>query len=200
VEGLNDVTLLPNISTAMSFNVQYVGPIQEHVALSLQGLPNGITIDTTQAILSGIPTFYSQIPMINTGVIPGIYHAKLICNGSVTGQKSYDFDIHVLSCAEELSGPYSRCGSVCGSVNSFADNVKADPSSTSRVYFSNFGGKRVSVYADISCDNGSITIPSQSAGGETYLGSGSFSSGYLMISYQVDSAGYTNYCNFSMSR
>jgi hypothetical protein len=200
VQGITDITLLPNNSAYMGLTVQYVGPVQEHVALSFEGVPSGILIDS-QSNLSGIPTFTSQVTFTDNGSVPrGTYKAKLICNGSVSGQKSYDFSIRVLSCVDEVSGFFTHCTSFCSASGSYTDSVGVDSSTASRIVFSNFSGNGISIYADLACGGSSLTIPAQSVGGKTYTGSGSFALGYINITYSVDSSGFTNYCGFTMSR
>jgi len=197
VQGLTDVTVMPNTSVYLYLNVQYVGPTQEHVALSFEGIPPGISIDS-QGSLSGIPTFNAAIYFVDNSARRGNYHAKLICTGSQTGQKSYDFYIRVGSCGDIISGLYTQCTSCNSTI--YTDNISVDSSSLSRIYFSNFAGKGISIYAELTCGSTSFTIPSQIVGGKSYFGSGTFSPSYLDANYEIDSAGYTTYCYFNMSR
>lgn len=66
-------------------------------------------------------------------------------------------------------------------------NVDIDGSVQSqRIYISNFYNFGVTVYVDVNCEEKTLTIPSQSVGGSTWVGSGYYfdARGNLYLDFQ----------------
>ena len=204
IDGINDIVFDPNLyitADTLSLTINYVGPVQEKVTLGFSDLPAGITVDTTH-ITAGIPTFYSRVVFSNDGTAkPGIYEAKLNCNGTQTGAKYYTFNIRIVSvpsCAAVITGSWPNCYGFCGALP-YVDSISAG-TIPNRIVFSNFNGKGISLYADIDCKNAILNIPSQTVSGHTYYGTGGFSGNAMSLIYADSSAlGYT-YCADSLKR
>lgn len=201
IDNITDIQMqyYPGSSTYLSYTVNYVGPIQETVTLSLSGLPAGITVDTNAH--TGIPTFGTNFIITNDGTAKaGTYTITLNCVGSKTGTKSYTFKLKVLpapQCTSSVTGFYTQ-GYDCSGAR-FSDNVSVDPLGTpNRIYFSNFANLGVNVYADLTCLSSSLTIPRQYIGGHMYRGSGSFYPGYIYYNYYDSSAFGYNYCTITL--
>jgi len=204
VDNISDAIVSYQIgaSTTLSYSVTYVGPIQETVDLSLTNLPAGITADTIYAH-SGIPTFYSYFVLTNDGTAKGgVYPIKLLCHGSKTGDKFYTFNLKVLrepQCTSLVSGAWKNNYDCNG--NLYTDSIIVDPAGYSnRVYFTNFNGTGVSIYAELDCNGGYINIPAQTVGGHTYSGNGNFAGTNIGYTFQDVSASGTVNCFDNMSR
>lgn len=201
VDNITDMQLqyYPGSSTYLQYSVNYVGPIQETVTLSLSGLPAGISTDTESH--TGVPSFNTTFIITNDGTAKaGTYTVTLNCVGSKTGAKSYTFKLKVLpapQCTSTVTGTYTNGNDCMG--NYFSDNVVVDPAGASnRIYFNNFANLGVRVYADLTCMNNTLTIPRQYIGGHMYRGSGNFYSGYIYYNYYDSSALGYNYCTVSL--
>jgi len=204
VDNISDVTISyqRGITTNTSYNVSYVGPIQETVTLSLGGLPAGVTADTNISH-TGVPTFYTSFTLTNDGTAkPGTYTITLNCHGSQTGDKHYTFKLKVLGqpqCTSLITGVWSM-NTDCNGTN-YTDNISLDPAGVSnRVYFTNFSGLGISVYADIDCNSGYITIPSQTVAGHTYSGNGNYTSSNIGYRFQDVSSSGTTFCFDNLNR
>jgi len=200
VQGITDVFLGDGSTTGIStmatlnYSVDLVGSLQETVALSLSGLPSGVYRDTLGYYFmptTGIPTFTTRIVLVNAGAAPGTYPVKLNCNGSVTGDKYYTFNVVVVPpppCNASMIKKYQYCQNYCGSSSYYADTVTGDGVSGTRIYFSNFGNLKVKVYADLNCTTNTLTIPTQIIPGDVISGSGTFSAGYMSIHFVTSTA------------
>jgi len=200
IDNITDVQLPYYTSmTYMQYNVTYVGPVQEHVSLSLSGLPAGISTDTDSH--AGIPSFTAAFQLMNDGTAkPGNYTITLNCVGDKTGAKSYTFKLKVLpppQCSSTVVGTWVHNLDCSGF--SYSDNVTTDPAGVpNRIIFTNFAGGGAAVYADLNCNTGVLTIPSQTYGSHTFYGNGYFYSGYMSISYTDVSPAGTVSCNITM--
>ena len=194
VQGITDVILgdgitAPNVSSKY-YTVALNGNIQETVSLSVSGLPSGVYIDTTYRVpTTGIPTFYTRMTIRNKGAAPGTYPVKLLCNGSVTGQKYYTFNIIIRPtppCNQAFVKTYIHCQNACASGGYYTESITADGTLPNRIYFSNFGGYGSGayvIYADLDCTRGTINLPTQSLYGQTISGTGSFTAGRITINF-----------------
>jgi hypothetical protein len=194
VQNITDV-IMGNGTTgptmaSLQYSVALVGSIQETVSLSLSGLPAGVYIDTAnyyRTATTGIPPFSCTITLVNYNAVAGTYPIKLMCNGTVTGQKYYTFNLVVEPtppCNASLSKTYYSCINYCLGSTYYTDVVTADASIGTRIHFSNFANSGQSIYADLNCSSGTLTIPAQTVGSATYTGSGRFyTSGYMSINF-----------------
>jgi len=169
VNGVNDLSFISNVDyvSTLTLSVQYMDSAQENVALSLSGLPVGVTIDSTW-INSGIPTFSTTLSVFDTnGTAPGTYPVTLTATTSSGKKKNYPFNVRILPMPTGFLGKYNTCITSCGGTNPYMDSVYADPSIPNKVWFSNFANSGNKVYALIGAAE-RLTIPSQTVGGMTY--------------------------------
>ncbi len=201
VSGITDVTMGGDSSSTLdlAYSVNYVGPIQETVTLSLTGLPPKVIVDTTiQSITTGIPSYMAGFHLINTDTMAkGKYTVTLVCKGSITGEKSYTFTIKVLPhsstgvppgvhCDSSLVGNWDTCLDFCDVTGTiFSNTITVDGTVANRIHFSNFQNYGIDVYADLNCAAGTFTIPRQTfAGGAASIqGTGNFAN--KLMSYSV---------------
>jgi len=100
--------------TILQYDLVATGPVQETVALSFEGLPNGVVMDTAtvNTINTGIPGYSAIIHLMaidTVAVAQGNYKVKLVCTGSVTGKKYYDVDLKVSAPKTHLLGAIRPC-------------------------------------------------------------------------------------------
>ena len=215
VAGITDVTIGGDSGSSNSvyYSVNYVGPIQETVTLSLANLPAHIVVDTTYSYpTTGIPSFTSGFRLVNTDTsTKGKFTVKLMCNGSVTGQKYYTFVLTVLPntyrapsrCDSSLVGNWDTCIDFCDVTSTvFSNTITLDATTANRIHFSNFQNYGVDVYADLNCATGTFTIPRQTfAGGSAAIwGSGSFANKFMSYSVTDSSFAGVTPCSGSISR
>jgi hypothetical protein len=129
----------------------------------------------------------------------------LICEGSKTGTKHYDFNITVKNqpfCG--LPGVFSGT-SDCG-VPGFTDTISAvdhtNESDVNDVRFANFGGRGIAVTGTATCSSGNLSLPYQSVGNDTYVnGQGTFTAtGSVTIYYTMVISGVSHHCQFTLER
>lgn len=178
VNGLSDITLtnLFSHSYTLYINVTYQDSAQENVTLSLSGLPQGITMDTSW-IHSGIPSFNTSITFYDTtaaGATPGTYPITLTATTASGNKKFYTVNLNVLPMPTQFLGSYDSCFLYCGPTQMYSDSVYLDASIPNKIWFANFANSGHHVYGIIST-GGQLTIPAQTFGANTYSGSGSLS-------------------------
>jgi hypothetical protein len=189
IDGVQDVNLAQQgtnipITGYMSLSIMPTGKIQEHVALSIEGMPDGCSARLTSS--SGFPAFSTNIIFTDSNANGGTYPVKLVCDGSVTGKKSYTFNLtlpQLPDCSSWLLGSYTASNSCTG--GSYTEYISAG-TSRNKIVFNNFEGLGMPLYGIASCQtsgNTSITIPSQTINGITFSGYGYASSSYFYISY-----------------
>lgn len=84
----------------VDYDIKCKGPIQENVSVSIEGLPQGVIIDTTgDHIANGVPGFTAGLRLINNNITnkKGTYKVKLVCEGSVTGRKEIPLNLIIMS-------------------------------------------------------------------------------------------------------
>jgi hypothetical protein len=180
VGGIHDITFVNGsvMETMIGITVQYADSAQETVTLSLSALPQGITKDTTNWITSGIPTYTTELLLLDTtqaGAALGTFPMTLTATGSLTGAKTFPFNIKIVPqppCSAFLLGKYLNCSSSCGLGGLYTDSVYADPNVVNKIWFTNLNGTGLKIYGMYSCNSEAITIPTQTVGGITYSGSG----------------------------
>jgi hypothetical protein len=202
VNGVHDVTLMDN-TQSLDLQFLYMGPVQENVMLDVTGLPQGVI--KTISVAEGVPTFYSNISFSDMSAIPGTYPAQLVCTGTETGEKTYDFNVKVKN--------QPVCGLLTGyngttncDTGNFIDNISAvttvEDAVENEIRFSNFGGDGYVVTAIANCNDMTIIIPYQSINGNTSVsGQGTFTStGTITIYYTIIIGGVSTNCSFTMNR
>ena len=189
IDGVQDMTLQLSgsvpITGYMSISVVPTGKIKEHVNLSVEGLPEGCSSFITSP--GGFPTFSSNIIIRDSDAVGGTYPVKLVCDGSVTGKKSYTFNLTLPEfpdCASWLVRNYSANSGCAG--GTFPEYVTAG-STHNRIVFNNFENAGISLYANVTCQSSgssaSLVMPSQTVNGITFSGSGYAAPGYFYLSY-----------------
>jgi len=189
VDGITDITLGGDSGSVayISYNVNYIGPIQETVSLSFEGLPVGVKVDESESVMNGIPTFSASLLLVKTDAMDmkGTYDIKLICNGSKTGKKSYNLKLKILAksatpipppvtrCDSAMAGNWDTCFDFC-SGSPYMDVITVDGTVANRIHFANFQGYNIQVFADLNCDSATFVIPRQTflSGDAAIWGSG----------------------------
>lgn len=219
VQGITDATIQGDSSSTLDlgYTVNYVGPIQETVTLSLADLPAHIMVDTSWYYShTGIPSFTTGFHLIN--MIPatdsttkGKYTVKLVCDGSVTGRKYYTFTLRVLPktpiviphCDSPLVGTWDNCLDFCDVTSTvFTNEITVDGTTMNRIHFSNFQNYGIDVYADLDCSTGSFIIPRQTfaGGAATIYGSGTFADKFMSYNVIDSSAVGVTPCSGNLAR
>jgi hypothetical protein len=205
VNGIHDVEVSLDESDSWALGVQYVGPVQENVSLSIEGLPAGVIYDISPE--TGVPSFSTNVSFRDLSAQPGVYACKLVCNGSQTGRRSYDFNITVGEQAIcGLLGTYTRVSSNCDTVTytEVIAAVNAD-ANTNLIKFSNFLNSGYQVTATVNCNTSTITIPNQPLSGNnsSISGSGTFTTtgiNGISIRYTVIENGVSRTCDLTLLR
>lgn len=174
VENLIDFSINANIQMYVaSISIKHNKGEQEHVSLSVEGLPEGLSYRFI-GDSSGIAPISTNIYYRDSSAKVGTYKVNLVVNGSNSGIVRYPFTIKVdpvPECTDGLIGQY-LCDDACAG-NNFSDNVTKDPVIPNRIYFSNFNNNGTRLYADIYCRTSSnIYVPSQVINGNVYQGNG----------------------------
>jgi len=202
VSGLSNLTLTNGSSSIAyeSVTIMYEDSTQEFITLGLNGLPTGVTLDSSYWVGSGLPTFSTTIRLYDTttaGATPGNYPLTLTATNQEGRTTSYTFSLKIkaqIPCSTYLTGSYSYCSS-CTSSSYYNDSVYADPTIPNRIWFTNFDNMGANVYGTLNCNSTYINIPLQTVGGKTYSGTGNFSTHYLSLSAYVNSS----YCSITLN-
>jgi hypothetical protein len=175
VSGVQDVTIqkVPsgNPYTYLNLSLVYDHNEQERVALSLEGVPDGLKYKFT--IKSGIPTFNSSLQLVDSGVVAGDYALTLVATGATSGRKTYQFNVTVLAapdCSGEVAGTGYLSQGYCSGPNTFSQDITSVSGTPGRVLFSNFDNTGAQVYGVVTCFTNQIVIPTQTVGGAVYQG------------------------------
>lgn len=186
VDGITDFTVSENQPAYnMNLQVAYMNGEQENVKVSLEGLPTGLYANIVRP--SGVPTFSSYITFYDSSAAPGTYNVKLVTTGSVSGRKTFPITVTVnpvVDCRNELAGSYGANSFCTSGPNPFVVEISSSTSVSKRIVFDNFENSGVQIYGTVNCSAQSIQVPSQTIGGITYSGSGSFyksSSGNMSV-------------------
>jgi hypothetical protein len=209
IDGIVDRSMQKTVfgtppTTTLNLNVMYEHSDQERVTLSIENVPEGLK--SKFSTKSGIPGFNTSLLLIDSGVVAGEYTLKLIATGSNTGRRSYDFNLTVLAppdCSSDLTGTGYATQTSCNPTGSFTQNITSVPGQVGRVLFSNFDNTGAQVYANVICNSGQVSIPSQTVNGVVYQGSGYYNvSGgtrYINVSYGRTVSGSTITCSMLLS-
>jgi hypothetical protein len=202
VNGVHDVTLMDN-TQSLDLQFLYMGPIQENVTLDVSGLPQGVT--KTISVVQGVPTFNTMVSFSDMSAIPGTYPVQLVCDGTETGEKTYDFNVKVKNqpvCGLLTSyNGTSNCG-IANFTNDITAVTTVEDANINDIRFSNFGGNGFSANGVANCSDMTIIIPYQSINGNTSIsGQGTFTStGTVTIYYTIIVGGVSTNCSFTMNR
>lgn len=175
VENLTDFSINANTQLYVaSISINHNKGEQEHVSLSVEGLPEGLSYKFV-GDSSGIAPISTNIYYRDSLAKVGTYKVNLVVDGSSSGIVRYPFTITVTpvpECTADLIGQYS-CGDLCVGGPNFNDNVTKDPVVPNRIYFNNFNNQGIRLYADIYCRTSSnVYMPPQNINGTVYQGSG----------------------------
>jgi len=175
IEGLSDMsfTNYEFTSGTMTLKFDYTDSVQQYLTLSLSGLPNGITIDTSW-IKTGLVPFTDNLIFYDTvagGTIPGIYPVTLTVTTNSGEQRSFSFKMHVNPMPTAFLGKYVNCSAACVAGITYTDSLYIDPIVKNKLWFSNFNNTGHAGYGYILSGNGgegAINIPPQTIGDTTY--------------------------------
>jgi hypothetical protein len=202
VSGIHDVVVGMTYGDSMSLTIEGTRSIDENVALTITGLPSGVTANVSPS--SGVPTFASFVRFTNMSAIPGSYDCQLTCTGTKSGKKSYDFNVTVHGAPVcGLLTTYNGTSN-CGA--NFTDDITAVVTNTEAnindIRFANFGGRGFAVTGQSNCNNKTIIIPYQSINSTTSIsGEGTFTStGSIQINYIITVSGVSTSCWFTLQR
>lgn len=208
VGNVHNIELSQGEQYAFDLFLNYIGPIQENVSLSMEGLPAGISVDFSK--WGGIPSFTTEVVLRNNSADPGVYDVTLVTDGTETGRKTYGYTITV------------KTDPLCGTLGTYTYTAVCDPLDSSLVVatsevvtaaqvpvedavnpvrFENFGRRGWVVIANINCATGKIEIPIQSVGGGLEVGgTGTFTASGMQVSYTIYSSSAPVSCNFTLIR
>jgi hypothetical protein len=203
IAGLHDVTIQQGVDDQLSLTIQAASTIQERIDLSIWGLPAGVTADIGTS--SGMPSYNSTIVFTDHYGVPGNYSIKLIAHGTLTGDITYSFNLHILQAANcGVLGFWSQGTTGCGNNTTYqyTDNVTTSTAAANRIIFANFADMPYQVYADVDCANSTLTIPNQFLpNGIQVAGSGTFTANTIHVDFsQTSTTNITTYCNFTLIR
>jgi hypothetical protein len=206
VSGLQDLTLQKRDSGSnsvfMPITLEYISKSQERLRLSIAGAPAGLFDSLT--VKSGYPTFQSMVVLADSGVATGNYTMKLVVTGDSSGKREFPFDLTVTpprDCSSDLIDSNYSTNSPCASSTSYMQNIMRT-TTRNRIMFSNINGSGGQIYADINCDNQTLTIPTQTVGTVTFSGNGnysvSFGSKFVQLNVMVSATGGSIPCTVTL--
>lgn len=217
ISGIHDIKMQADAIPVAQLNliVQYMDSAQGRVSLAISSLPAGITLDTN-IMLSGIPTFYTNLTFYDTSstpATPGTYPVTLTCYSSNSTQKTFTFNITVQSEPDytiDMIGKYTNCSSECvGTV--YTDSIYEDAIVQNKIYFHNFMNTGMTVYANVTATSPQVSVyavnvPQQTVGGYTfYATEGEYSKhpitqGSIFIEAEYTFNGVYSACSVNMSK
>lgn len=170
IDGIHDLTVQPQVSPSgyMNLNISYVGTVQERVELSLEGVPTGC--GGVISVTGGYPAFATSVTLNDTSADPGTYPIKLVCQGSKTGKKSYDFNLVVKpepDYGAAFLGTYPNSSNSCNYGFTYTTTVTAS-NKVNKINLNNFDNNGGTIYANITYNGQYISIPAQTINGITY--------------------------------
>ncbi|MBL7719899.1 MAG: hypothetical protein JNL72_13760 [Flavipsychrobacter sp.] len=136
--------------------------------------------------------------------LPGTYPVQLVCDGTETGVKTYDFNVRIKN--QPVCGLLTTFNGTSDCSVNYVDTISAivynDESDVNTIRFANFGGRGFAVSATATCSAGTIVIPQQSINSNTTIsGQGTFTStGTITIYYTIIVGGVGTACQFTMNR
>jgi hypothetical protein len=202
ISGITDITLAQGESDVLSLTIQSTGNYQEQVAVDVEGLPAGVSVNF--APKSGTPSFSTKVTFTNTSAVEGIYNCRVVVRGNGTRSRYYDFTLEITNnpiCG--IPGTYAYT-QTCN-MNTGNDTLTSFTGSNS-IRFRNFGGHGWVVTGTASCGNGTIQVPLQSVGANMSVGGNGYfnEDGTITVNYTiytvVGSQTFSNDCTFNMLR
>lgn len=198
VNGVHDIVVGNVYGDSMSLNID---GLEENVTLAVTGLPQGVLTSINPA--SGIPEFTSFLRFTNMSAVPGTYDCQLVCSGTESGKKTYDFTAVVkgpLVCG--LLTPYSGTSNCNANFSESISAVVTQESAINDIRFQNFGGRGFPVTATANCNNMTIIVPLQSINSTTSIsGEGTFTTtGTVQINYIITVNNVSTSCWFALQR
>lgn len=199
VNGVHDIQVSMDYSDSMEL---YVDGMEENVSLAFTGLPDGV--QSTISPSSGVPEFSSFARFNSLSAIPGTYDCQLVCQGSKSGKKTYNFQTVVKGAA--ICGLLTAYNATSNCNANYVENitgiVPTVETAINDIRFQNFGGRGFAVTAKANCNNRTILVPLQSINGSTSIsGEGTFTStGSIQINYVITVNGSSTSCWFTLQR
>jgi len=203
IAGWHDVTIQQGVNDTLDLSITAVSGVQEPITLSLWNVPAGVTSNI--GVTTGTPTYSSHIVFTDTYGVPGNYSIKLIAHGTLTGDITYSFNLHISEAANcNVLGFWSQGTTGCGNNTNYqyTDNITTSTAAANRIIFTNFADMPYQVYADMNCANSTLTIPNQLLpSGIQVSGSGTFTANTMHVDFsQTSTTNITTYCSFDLAR
>ncbi len=205
IHGLADTTVEQIDTLEFPITVTYQSGYAVPISLGVMHIPDSITVFVDPQV--DTPTYTAKVRIITYGASLGTHVIQLRASG-VNINKDFYFQLNVVpnptNPATALIGNYEESGNCSGS-GSVAHNatVSVIPTTFNRIAINSIWkpGGNYNVYADINPSNGTLTIPSQSAGGMTFSGSGTYTANEIQINYHVTDGNLVNdYCGTTLTR
>lgn len=199
VNGIHDIRVSMDYSDSMELDID---GLEETVSLSFTGLPQGVYTTITPS--AGVPEFSSFIRFSSMSAIPGTYNCQLVCQGTESGTKSYDFKTVVNGPA--ICGLLTAYNGTSNCNGNYVENITGIvppvEQTVNEIRFQNFGGRGFTVVAQANCNNRTILVPLQSINGTTSIsGEGTFTTtGSIHINYIISVSGNPTSCWFTLQR
>lgn len=205
VNGVTDLSVAKDSSSTLFLSLEQQRGEQELVTLSVKNLPTGVK--ATISPERGTPAYDAMINFrADVTAQVGDYDVKVVAT-SKSGSKEYDMNLNITpitECAMGRVGGYSVVDGCSIGQLSYQSNVFFGSTSTNknRIIITNlFNSFSASVFADLNCDNATLTIPSQQFNGGTISGTGQYTDDVITLSYTVIFSGSTPItCSTTMTR
>jgi|GEM_PF-3733267 len=207
--AVTPVTLdnLKNSTDTSFFSFTSIVKVPENISFFISGLPQGVTIDSSQ-VTGGTPPFNTIVILKNDGTAQaGTYDLKVNCIGAVTHSfDSYDLPLVVLpaptgsNCLARISGTWLRCQIDTGTYT-YIDQIAAATGVSNQVIFGNGNNLGFPLSANLYCSNDSLSfvhiIRVDASGWHYFSGSGMFSGN--LIKYQFQDSMVTNVQHYTIT-
>lgn len=205
IVGLRDTSLERIGEVRFLVNVNRIDGDPEMVNLTAIDLPEGMDVTFTPS--NGEPASYvTSVLVKTTRTKEGTYTIKIRGASPTAGVKDYPVKVTILPYSNDavgLKGDFTETGS-CVQQGNVTNNIVVTvvDSVKNRVLLKGLssGVQTNEVYADLSPDTKTITIPSQVQSFVTYQGSGSYQDDVIQITYTINGPAVNETCTTSINR
>ncbi|WP_276134447.1 hypothetical protein [Polluticoccus soli] len=208
LNNVSDITVeRDSVATVTIMVDQAKGRVQENVNISITGLPNTVTAKITPE--NGTPTFESMITFkASDAAVPGTYPIKIVAK-SESGSREYNVNLIVApisECASKLVGDFlatDQCDTNAAT-SDYSVTVSPVTGKPNRIMMSGFLsgtiGSTSGFFANLDCNNKTLTLPKQSIMFYQVSGTGSYTKDTIKVNYTVMSSFDTVVCTTILSR
>ena len=191
VTGLPDTVTLEQTDTMdINYVVEYLSGEKEQVTLQIKGLPGGMTAGFGVSV--GLPTFESQLRLVNLGTPTGYYGLSIISEDT-RNSRTKTIVVRVVpnpvNPAASLVGQYTESGPclISGTLNNTVTVTEVLPLFNKLRIIRLWNDNPSTVlFADINPDSQTIQLPPQSVNSASYSGSGTYTGTQILLNYKVD--------------